>query len=65
MGNASASEAIVSALEGRSGSVSEMVQEHIDWALTQQAEKQDRETVSNRQQQRLTRVIKKGLPRDA
>lgn len=65
MGNASASEAIVSALEGRSGSVSEMVQEHIDWALTQQAGKQDRETVSNRQQQRLTRVIKKGLPRDA
>ena len=65
MGNASASEAIVSALEGRSGSVSEMVQEHIDWALAQQAGKQGRETGSNRQQQRLTRVIKKGLPRDA
>lgn len=36
LGNAPHSQSIVSALEGKRGMVSEMVREHIDWALVQQ-----------------------------
>jgi epoxyqueuosine reductase len=40
LGNASYSAEIVSLLEQRRHSASELVQEHIDWALTQQMQKQ-------------------------
>ena len=64
MGNAEADTTIIAALEGRSGHVSELVQEHVDWALEQQTNK-NAANDDNRQKQRLIRVIQKGLPRDA
>jgi len=64
MGNAAADGSILSALESRSGQVSELVQEHIDWAIDQQKNKNAAHD-DNRQKQRLIRVIQKGLPRDA
>lgn len=65
LGNAHYSKAIVDALLHRSGDVSLLVQEHIDWALAQQSDKQAAGDNQNRQKLRLTRLIEKGLPRDA
>ena len=65
LGNAHYSKAIIEALLQRSGDVSLLVQEHIDWALAQQSEKHDAGDNQNRQKLRLTRLIEKGLPRDA
>lgn len=62
LGNAPASLAVISALETQSGQHSELVQEHIDWALKQQHQKLGK---MSRQTQRLIRIIEKGLPRDA
>lgn len=64
LGNAPHSEAIINALEARKKSteVTEMVIEHIDWALTQQAAG---EYGPNRKTQRVIRSIEKGLARDA
>ena len=42
-----------------------MVREHIEWALSQQRQKQQQAELQNRQQQRLIRIIQLGLPRDA
>ncbi|AVJ55026.1 tRNA epoxyqueuosine(34) reductase QueG [Idiomarina sp. OT37-5b] len=62
LGNANADVTIIEALEQRSGEVSDMVQEHIDWALERQ-----RSGVAKTTQQlkRLVRAVEKGLPRDA
>jgi len=62
LGNANADVTIIKALEQRSGEVSDMVQEHIDWALERQ-----RSGVAKTTQQlkRLVRAVEKGLPRDA
>ena len=72
LGNAPFSEQIVSALNKQNESASEMVQEHIDWALAQQAlkaqaAKENRQIpISNeRLTGRLVRSVEKGLPRDA
>lgn len=65
MGNASPNETLVSALKNKSGGVSDLVQEHIDWALGELARKQGQSGDVNRQKNRLTRVIEKGLSRDA
>lgn len=65
LGNAPASADIVSALQQRSGSVSDMVQEHIDWALAEQARKAQQADRPSQQVKRLVRVVEKGLPRDA
>lgn len=65
LGNAPHSDATVAALKAGLGRVDEMVDEHIHWALAQQADKASQDPVANRQQQRLIRVVEKGLPRDA
>ena len=62
LGNADADAEIIAALEWRSGEVSDMVQEHIDWALERQRSGAAKVT---QQLKRLVRVVEKGLPRDA
>ncbi|GAA4897090.1 tRNA epoxyqueuosine(34) reductase QueG [Ferrimonas pelagia] len=62
LGNAPADPAIQRALEQGLGRVDAMVDEHIEWALTQQ---RLGVSASSRRQQRLIRVVEKGLPRDA
>lgn len=53
--------ALIAALEHRYPMASPLVQEHITWALAQTNTSEG----DNRQQQRLIRVVEKGLPRDA
>ena len=62
LGNAQFSPRIIYALEDRRLNSSELVLEHIDWALKQQNDKQK---IKLRKTARLIRIIEKGLPRDA
>ena len=62
LGNADFSPAIIAALEDKRKTVSDMVGEHIEWALTQQHDKQRQKL---RKTARLIRIVEKGLPRDA
>ncbi len=65
MGNAPVSLRIIDALQSRLGE-SELVDEHIYWALKQQQNQLPASINSiKRQKQRLIRIIEKGLPRDA
>lgn len=61
MGNAPYSQKIIDVLEKKQGS-SELLDIHIIWALQQQY--QQLSHITN-QQQRLIRIVQKGLPRDA
>ncbi|MGJ8693232.1 MAG: tRNA epoxyqueuosine(34) reductase QueG [Thalassotalea sp.] len=72
LGNAKASSEVADALSEKLTSAGEMVAEHINWALKQQAEKQQALTnhiplveKNERLTARLVRSIEKGLPRDA
>jgi epoxyqueuosine reductase len=62
LGNAPFNQTIVDALEASLHQSSDLVKEHIEWALDQQRQKQCNE---DRKQSRLIRIIEKGLPRDA
>ncbi|WP_419569616.1 tRNA epoxyqueuosine(34) reductase QueG [Rheinheimera sp.] len=67
LGNAPFSESTVQALQQRNGCVSELVQRHLEWALAQQQDKQQKQqwqqqNLLSRQTERLVRVIQKGLP---
>lgn len=62
LGNAPFNQTIVDALESAFHQSSDLVKEHIEWALEQQRQKQCDE---DRKQSRLIRIIEKGLPRDA
>ncbi|NUZ10599.1 tRNA epoxyqueuosine(34) reductase QueG [Pseudoalteromonas sp. McH1-7] len=62
LGNAPYNEEIVRALEDKRQSTTALVIEHIDWALQQQRGKCAQSTRKN---ERLIRIIEKGLPRDA
>ncbi|TDW54033.1 epoxyqueuosine reductase [Oceanimonas baumannii] len=62
LGNAPASPMVIQALEQKRDEVDEMVQEHIDWALTQQTEKL---ASQNRKTARLIRAVDKGMPAHA
>ncbi|MFY8298455.1 tRNA epoxyqueuosine(34) reductase QueG [Pseudoalteromonas sp. SS15] len=62
LGNAPFNQTIVDALESALHQSSDLVKEHIEWALEQQRHKQSNE---DRKQLRLIRIIEKGLPRDA
>lgn len=62
LGNADFSPAIIAALEDKRQTVSDMVGEHINWALAQQHDKQRQKL---RKTARLIRIVEKGLPRDA
>ncbi|MBQ4848578.1 tRNA epoxyqueuosine(34) reductase QueG [Pseudoalteromonas sp. MMG012] len=62
LGNADYNPAIIQLLTERHQHTSPLVQEHIEWAISQQNEKQIN---TERKQARLIRIIEKGLPRDA
>ncbi len=61
LGNAPYAERIIMALTKAKGQ-SELLDIHIDWALEQQCSQRP---INNTSQQRLIRIIQKGLPRDA
>lgn len=67
LGNAPFDADIVNALEQKLTTASIMVAEHIQWALSQQNERQsiDHNNANTRLNARLIRSIEKGLPRDA
>ncbi|MGS2719243.1 tRNA epoxyqueuosine(34) reductase QueG [Paraglaciecola aestuariivivens] len=66
LGNADYSQAIIDCLEKALPVATELVQEHIEWALDQQQQKKPPQKQSiNRQTDRLIRSIEKGLSRDA
>lgn len=62
LGNAPYSEEITTSLTHRLG-FSKLLDEHINWALDRQNEQLNSRTT--RKQERLIRIIQKGLPRDA
>lgn len=62
LGNAPFNQDIIDTLVLALPNSSELVQEHIEWALTQQRSKKEE---LDRKQARLIRIIEKGLPRDA
>ncbi|PHP93441.1 tRNA epoxyqueuosine(34) reductase QueG [Pantoea agglomerans] len=66
LGNAPWSPEIVQVLEQRLGE-SNLLDEHILWAITQQQQKREQLVVEVQpaQQKRLVRAVEKGLPRDA
>ena len=66
LGNAPWSEAIHQALDSRKGEHS-LLDEHIEWAIAQQIARRQADVVEVQlpKQQRLVRVIEKGLSRDA
>ncbi len=65
MGNAPYSTKIIDALEKRLH-LSSVLDVHIEWALEQQRQQLEKITPAlGTQQQRLIRIIEKGLPRDA
>jgi len=59
LGNADYDESIVAALNEKKESVSDMVNEHIDWALTQQIKKTPR---IDRKTSRLLKAVERGMP---
>ncbi|BBN80614.1 epoxyqueuosine reductase [Pseudoalteromonas sp. A25] len=62
LGNAPYDEQIIAVLNSRLTGASDMLAEHISWALKQQLSKQKH---MQRKHARLIRIIEKGLPRDA
>ncbi|MGL5107620.1 MAG: tRNA epoxyqueuosine(34) reductase QueG, partial [Vibrio ordalii] len=66
LGNAPYSQRIVTALNMRLG-LSDLLDEHIHWALVEQQRKSSEpaSACSNNKQQRLIRIVEKGLSRDA
>ncbi|KKO44509.1 [Fe-S]-binding protein [Arsukibacterium ikkense] len=66
LGNAPYQPDIAAALHAAKPAASELVTEHIDWALAQQKRKSwQAENILPRSTERLVRIIQKGLPRDA
>lgn len=62
LGNAPSDAAVIEALEHKTEGVTDMVREHIDWALERQRTGVAEVT---KQLKRLVRAVEKGLPRDA
>ncbi len=65
LGNMPFSLVVIGALQQRLGEVSDMVDRHIQWALSEQNQKADQQGLDNRKLKRLIKAIKIGLPRDA
>lgn len=65
LGNAPFSLEITEQLKSKLTLISDMVDEHIQWALSQQEQKGQQQGVNSRQLKRLIKAIKIGLPRDA
>lgn len=64
MGNASASPSILAALKSRLNQ-SDLLDEHIKWAIAEQESKILQSAPQNTKLARLIRIVEKGLPRDA
>ncbi len=66
LGNAPYADSIVLALREKQG-ISDMLDEHFNWAINQQLQRREKNSVNiqTSQQKRLVRAISKGLPRDA
>ncbi|MCQ8878927.1 tRNA epoxyqueuosine(34) reductase QueG [Pseudoalteromonas shioyasakiensis] len=62
LGNAQFQQTIIDALTDAREHATELVKEHIDWALEQQ---QNKKAQQLRKTARLIRIVEKGLPRDA
>ena len=62
LGNGPVSDEVIQALQAKQGETTELVQEHIDWALQQLQTKQ---IADNKKHARLIRCIHKGLPEHA
>ena len=62
LGNAPANPALLAALANGKGQCSAMVDEHIEWAMLQQQQKQ---VMASRKTTPLIRTVRQGLPRDA
>jgi len=65
LGNAPFSITVINELESKLGEISELVDEHIVWALEQQKEKAEAAGIENRKLKRLIKAVRIGLPRDA
>ncbi|MDN5369196.1 MAG: epoxyqueuosine reductase [Shewanella sp.] len=65
LGNAPASEQIIQALRQRLQGASELLAEHLHWALQRQLRATTEDDTHQRKTQRVIRAVKKGLPRDA
>ena len=65
LGNSSYSQAAVEALEARKSDASDLVKEHIEWAITKLNRKKDKAYVTSAKTSKLIRAISKMLPRDA
>ncbi|WAJ69931.1 tRNA epoxyqueuosine(34) reductase QueG [Catenovulum adriaticum] len=66
LGNADYNEKIIKALTDKLEDSTELVQNHILWAIEQQQNKQANQlSTQTKQTKRLVRVVEKGLPRDA
>ena len=65
LGNSKYNEIIIKSLQEKLKISSNMVAEHIQWAITQQLKKSEKIVVNQRLTARLIRSIEKGLPRDA
>ncbi|WP_233520566.1 tRNA epoxyqueuosine(34) reductase QueG [Flocculibacter collagenilyticus] len=61
LGNAPFDQSILDALTNQLLTASDLVKEHIEWAINQQQASK----VESRKQQRLIKIVEKGLPRDA
>lgn len=64
LGNADHSQEITTVLQQRRG-FHPLIDEHIEWALTQQKKGGSSESQYNMKKKRLIRTVKKGVPRDA
>lgn len=65
LGNAAYSQAVISALKDKLHKISDLLDEHIEWALAQQYKKAEQAGQDNRKLKRLIKAVQVGLPRDA
>ncbi|NVK24760.1 MAG: tRNA epoxyqueuosine(34) reductase QueG [Gammaproteobacteria bacterium] len=65
IGNAAFSVENVEQLNDKVGKITQLVDEHIHWALNEQKQKATEDGIDNRKLKRLIKAIKIGLPRDA
>lgn len=65
MGNADYDDDIINALTAAQETATDMVREHIEWALRQQQQSGKHKSSRARKTLRLIRTVEKGMPRDA
>lgn len=65
LGNAEFSLMVIEKLQQKLEQISDLVDEHIEWAIQQQQAKAEQQGIDDRKTKRLIKAIKIGLPRDA